>query len=360
MCAYSCMFFISLDTSSCATTKYTTTRLPTMSKRVHPETTVPISQPDAKKLRRTVAKRLDALFEKLIDKQGGPAATVEGEILRAVNTVINCSNAGKQHFSRSGDYGCTFANTFRKTLPASAVCYLATSPSVPNEVRDEFKGWAERNKYGPYMKYSEELGFHDELAVLQQITLTFIEGKDEEYEENEDDFEKYHHEAIRLGFFHDLEERFDALKRKLLVRDGEFSDEFSDGPADTVQGEMLRAVDHIIRTFKEDGGHHFAKGYGAEEAGPCMEYLTESDSIPGKVRDLFVRWAECYQCKYEYEYDDTGQKAFEELMKIAVEYIEGVGSKLRDNKEDCEEYVDGRWTLDSDSDSDNDSDSEDD
>lgn len=285
--------------------------------------------------------RYEALFKKLT-KEEGPAATVEGEILRAVNTINHCWNHGRQHFSKSGDDDCAFIAEIKKTYPASAMCYLATSPSIPSELRYEFEQWAERNEDGyNYMKFSDELGFHDELEVLSHIAVTYIESQSE-YHENEEDFLGYHRQAIRLGFFRDYEKRFDALIKKLSPED--------DCPAETVEGEILNAVHQIIVTYNEDGCHHFAKDYGAEVAGCTMEYLTESESIPRKVRNRFAHWAEFYQD--EDDYRGEPERAFNELRKIAVDYIEDrpKSSYVRNNEDCLEDYTTGKWTRSDESD----------
>ncbi len=90
------------------------------------------------------------------------------------------------------------------------------------------------------------------------------------------------------------------------------------GPAETVEGEIVRTVDLILYRLL-DGGVHFADG---EPVGPSMNKLKDSHLIPREVRDMFKDWAERYQNK-----DYSGQTDCDQLMKIAVDYIEGKESK---------------------------------
>ena len=136
-----------------------------------------------------------------------------------------------------------------------------------------------------------------------------------------------------------IEERCEALSEKLVP---------DSGPADTVEGEILSAVNRILYRCLNDGDH-FAVGYGAKTAGPSMEYLTESDSIPGGVRESFRDWA----CRYQHE-DYSEERARYQLMSIAVNYIEGKESKDHvKNYTSLHDYENGTWTIeDSDSEED--------
>ena len=129
-----------------------------------------------------------------------------------------------------------------------------------------------------------------------------------------------------------IEERFEALSDKLVP--------FC-GPADTVEGEIVSAVDKILYRCLNDGDH-FAVGYGAETAGPAMEYLTEADSIPEYVREDFHSWA------FGYQHEDYSEEtARNHLMRIAVDYIEG--KELKDyikNNDSYRLYDGGKWTID--------------
>ncbi len=90
------------------------------------------------------------------------------------------------------------------------------------------------------------------------------------------------------------------------------------GPAESVEGEIVRTIDHMIYRLL-DCGVHFADG---EPAGPSVNYLKDSHLIPREVRDMFKDWAERYQ-----KQDYSGQTDRDQLMKIAVDYIEGKESK---------------------------------
>ena len=64
----------------------------------------------------------------------------------------------------------------------------------------------------------------------------------------------------------DTEKRISDLFDKLVP---------GSGNADTVEGEIIRALNRIIYRWGNDGDH-FAQGYGAETAGPAMEFLTDA------------------------------------------------------------------------------------
>jgi len=67
-----------------------------------------------------------------------------------------------------------------------------------------------------------------------------------------------------------LGKRNDALFSKLVPGSGD---------SETVEGELIRAINRIIYRWFNDGDY-FYKGYGAETAGPAHSFLTNSNQIP--------------------------------------------------------------------------------
>ena len=104
----------------------------------------------------------------------------------------------------------------------------------------------------------------------------------------------------------DTEKRISVLFDKLVP---------GSGNADTVEGEIIRAINRIIYRWGNDGDR-FWSGYGAETAGPPMEYLTDASDIPLELRTKFRAW----------ENDNFGQdyneKELEDLAQIALQYVE--------------------------------------
>ena len=90
-------------------------------------------------------------------------------------------------------------------------------------------------------------------------------------------------------------------------------------PAETVEGEIVRTIDRILYDLM-DGAEHTARLIVRHRIRVgAMNYLTDSHLIPRKVRYMFNDWAERYQNE-----DYSGQTAAcDQLMKIAVDYIEG-------------------------------------
>ena len=93
------------------------------------------------------------------------------------------------------------------------------------------------------------------------------------------------------------------------------------GNADTVEGEIIRALNRIIYRWGNDGDH-FAQGYGAETAGPAMEFLTDAPGIPSEIRAKFKAWEDD---NFSNDYD---KEELEDLAAIALQYVE---MKVREN-----------------------------
>ena len=87
------------------------------------------------------------------------------------------------------------------------------------------------------------------------------------------------------------------------------------GNSDSVEGEIIRAVNRIIYRWGNDGDH-FARGYGAETAGPAMEYLTDASDIPFEIREKFKAWE---NDNFSKDYD-KGELI--DLAQIALQHVE--------------------------------------
>jgi hypothetical protein len=102
------------------------------------------------------------------------------------------------------------------------------------------------------------------------------------------------------------EKRISALFDKLVP---------DSGNAATVEGEIIRAINRIIYRWGNDGDL-FWSGYGAETAGPAMEFLTDASDIPLEIRTKFRAWE---NDNFGKDYD---KKELENLAQIALQYVE--------------------------------------
>ena len=104
------------------------------------------------------------------------------------------------------------------------------------------------------------------------------------------------------------------------------------GKSDTVEGEILRAVNRIVYRWGNDGDY-FWKGYGTETVGPAISYLVNSSMIPQVVQSKFNAW------ESNNEGENYGIKELEDLLAIALEYIERKDeSEYSKNTEDMFDY----------------------
>jgi len=124
----------------------------------------------------------------------------------------------------------------------------------------------------------------------------------------------------------DTEKRISDLFDKLVP---------GSGNADTVEGEIIRALNRIIYRWGNDGDH-FAQGYGAETAGPAMEFLTDAPGIPSEIRAKFKAWEDD---NFSNDYD---KEELEDLAQIALQYVEMKVRKdeLTKNEDDIFNYGD--------------------
>lgn len=118
------------------------------------------------------------------------------------------------------------------------------------------------------------------------------------------DLKKYLAEGKLLNEFvgGELEKRNEALYDKLIP---------SQGSADTVEGEILRAINRIIYRYYNDGDYYY-EGYGTETAGPAHSYLVNSkSSISSNLNRIFNE-------SRDKEYEQMLNKA----LGLILDYIE--------------------------------------
>jgi len=82
------------------------------------------------------------------------------------------------------------------------------------------------------------------------------------------------------------------------------------GKSDTVEGEMLRAINKIIYRYYNDGDFYF-RGYGAETAGSAHAYLITKTPLKNKLSKIFS----------EPTIDSMYERELEKALKIILDYI---------------------------------------
>ena len=121
-----------------------------------------------------------------------------------------------------------------------------------------------------------------------------------------------------------LEKRNNALFDKLVP---------GSGNSDTIEGEMLRAINRIVYRYYNDGDK-FWQGYGAETAGPAHSFLVNSREIPFQLQSTLASILN--------KSVGTGDEGYERLIKFALEqildYIEGKDGNYTESKEDMFDY----------------------
>jgi len=101
------------------------------------------------------------------------------------------------------------------------------------------------------------------------------------------------------------------------------------GKCDTVEGEMLRAINRIIyRQFND--GDYFFEGYGCETAGPAHAYLIKESPIAKKLDKIFS------STEFNYiQYDDAMYTALETIL----DYIDSMKGQYTKNETDMLDSV---------------------
>jgi hypothetical protein len=93
-----------------------------------------------------------------------------------------------------------------------------------------------------------------------------------------------------------------------------------EGKANTVEGEMLRAINRIIYRLYNDGDF-FDEGYGIETAGPAHAYLLRDCPLSRKLQGVFRRY---------YDEDDYADMMID-VLKIVIDYVENRNGDYQKN-----------------------------
>jgi hypothetical protein len=113
----------------------------------------------------------------------------------------------------------------------------------------------------------------------------------------------------------------------------------SSGAAETVAGELVRAIVRVIYRCYNDGDK-FYEGYGLDTCASSVAYLCDQiDAVHAKVVQIMEQY-------WKYEDDDIYEEVLEELAKIVIDYIVENPETLDDfNDEDSRDY-DMTWIAD--------------
>ncbi len=164
---------------------------------------------------------------------------------------------------------------------------LDTLESLRNQIE---QGTLDSKKQDEFIKV---LDFLIKSNILQDKTKDLSKGKVDE-------------NLIKEFIGGETEKRITVLFDKLVP---------GSGNADTVEGEIIRAINRIIYRWGNDGDL-FWSGYGAETAGPAMEYLTDASDIPFEIREKFKAWE---NDNFGKDYD-KGELI--DLAQIALQHVE--------------------------------------
>tara|TARA_Y100000361_G_C11149290_1_gene340068 strand:- start:496 stop:1473 length:978 start_codon:yes stop_codon:yes gene_type:complete len=105
------------------------------------------------------------------------------------------------------------------------------------------------------------------------------------------------------------------------------------GNADTIEGEILRAINRIVYRYYNDGDF-FYRGYGTETAGPAHSFLINSNDIPFQLQSTLTSTFN--------KAIDAPEEGYERLIKFALEqildYIEGKDGNYTKSNENMFDY----------------------
>jgi len=139
------------------------------------------------------------------------------------------------------------------------------------------------------------------------------------------DLKKYLSEGKLLNEFigGELEKRNEVLYDKLVPESG---------AADTIEGEMLRAMNRLIYRYYNDGDKFF-EGYGTETAGPAHSYLVNSKSAISADLDRIFS-------KIVHSNDHDYEQGIDAALALILDYVEKHEAEgySEPNKEDMFDY----------------------
>lgn len=110
-----------------------------------------------------------------------------------------------------------------------------------------------------------------------------------------------------------LQARIDVLTEKLVPEEG---------PADTLEGELIRAINKIGYRYYNDGDYWYRE-YGCETAGPAAAFLSQhGPDLKSDIRQS--------QGKTQHSYE----RALFAIMEKIVDHVESQNGKYTENKYD--------------------------
>ena len=124
-----------------------------------------------------------------------------------------------------------------------------------------------------------------------------------------------------------LEKRNEALFDKLVP---------GSGNSDTIEGEMLRAINRIVYRFYNDGDF-FYRGYGAETAGPAHSFLINSNAIPFDIQSTLTSIFNKIM-KGSGDEEQLYERGIKMALEQILDYIEGKNGEYTKSDEDMFNY----------------------
>ena len=109
-----------------------------------------------------------------------------------------------------------------------------------------------------------------------------------------------------------LEDRNEPLYDKLVPGQGD---------AETVEGEMLRAINRIVYRFYNDGDKYF-EGYGTETAGPAHSFLVNTNH---PLKSAMIKLFD------EPSGDNSYERMLKDVLDMILDYIESRQGKYTKN-----------------------------
>ena len=110
----------------------------------------------------------------------------------------------------------------------------------------------------------------------------------------------------------ELEDRNEPLYDKLVPGNGD---------AETVEGEMLRAINRIVYRFYNDGDKYF-EGYGTETAGPAHSFLVNANH---PLKSAMIKLFD------EPSGDNSYERMLKDVLDMILDYIESRQGKYTKN-----------------------------
>ncbi len=131
---------------------------------------------------------------------------------------------------------------------------------------------------------------------------------------NNFDLKKYLAEGKLLKEFvgKALEDRNEPLYDKLVA---------GSGKSDTVEGEMLRAINRIVYRFYNDGDKYF-EGYGTETAGPAHSFLVNANH---PLKSAMIKLFD------EPSGDNSYERMLKDVLDMILDHIESRQGKYTKN-----------------------------